>query len=103
MIKDELSTILVLMPAECLNRARGCGARLISAQVAVGNTETVVRRNPSRGAPSEGYDAMIVPGRQLPSRAGSGGGRAAGVPSSEEYVIFDGSQALPLHLIQYTL
>eukprot|EP00965_Chrysotila_dentata_P089007 2938543-Pleurochrysis_carterae.AAC.1 len=44
---------------------------LLLALVAVGNTETVVRRNASRGAPSPGFDAIITPGRPLPSKSPS--------------------------------
>ena len=75
----------------------GC---LLLAEVAVGNAETVVRRDGSaRGAPSAGYDSMVVPGRRLPSQeagAASGGG-------GEEFVIFDGSQVLPLCLVWYDM
>ena len=74
----------------------GAGALLLAA-VAVGNTETVVRRDGRRGAPSEeGFDSIVVPGRALPHA-----GAAASAGCSEEYVIFDGSQALPLALIEY--
>ena len=76
----------------------GCGCVLL-AQVAVGNAETVVARDAARGAPSEGFDSIVVPGRRLPSQA-------KGAPASEvneEYVIFDGSQALPLCLLYYDL
>ena len=73
----------------------GSGCVLL-AEVAVGNAETVVKRDARRGAPSPGYDSIVVPGRRLPSQ-GDGGGAEV----NEEYVIFDGSQALPLALIYY--
>lgn len=75
----------------------GGGGALLLVDVAVGNTETVVRRDVARGAPSEGYDSIVVPGRRLPSQAGDG----ASADVNEEYVIFDGSQAVPLCLIHY--
>jgi len=78
----------------------GCGALLL-ALVAVGSTETVVRRNESRGAPSDGFDSIIIPGRPLPSRAPSSTGSASYGSFSQEYVIFDGSQAMPLYLLSY--
>ena len=77
------------------------GGCVLLAEVAVGNTETVVRRDPSRGAPSAGFDSMVVPGRRLPSAGGLRGGGAGG-DVNEEYVIFDGSQAVPLCLIHYS-
>ena len=76
----------------------GC---LLLALVAVGDTETVVRRDERRGAPSAGFDSVIVPGRQLPPTAARlPSGRAGGF--GEDYLIFDGSQALPLYLVEYT-
>jgi len=77
----------------------GGGGGVLLAQVAVGNAETVVARDAARGAPSEGFDSIVVPGRRLPSQA-------KGAPASEvneEYVLFDGSQALPLCLLHYDL
>ena len=95
---------------------------MLLAQVAVGNAETVVRRDEGRGAPSASYDSIVVPGRPLPSlqarpKAGAPSAAAAstgpsssvaasvrrrgGGEMSEEYVIFDGSQALPLYLLKY--
>ena len=47
------------------------GGCVLLAQVAVGNTETVVREDASRGAPSHGFDSIVVPGRRLPSNRGS--------------------------------
>ena len=77
----------------------GC---VLLALVAVGNTETVVKRDERRGAPSAGFDSVIVPGRQLPSTVGQlPSGRAGGGSFGEDYVIFDGSQALPLYLLEY--
>ena len=76
------------------------GNALLLVEVAVGNTETVVRRDARRGAPSAGFDAMVIPGRRLPSAAGlSAAGGGAGGGEGEEYVVFDGSQALPLCLV----
>ena len=78
----------------------GAGCLLLTL-VAVGNTETVVRRDARRGAPSAGFDSVIVPGRQLPQTAGRlPSGRSGGF--GEDYLIFDGSQALPLYLVDYT-
>lgn len=100
------------------------GGCLLLAEVAVGNVETVVRRDASRGAPSAGFDSIVIPGdcdrgalraplltldglvpaltlampgRTLPSQSGVGGAREM----NEEYVVFDGSQALPLCLLFY--
>ena len=73
----------------------GSGCVLL-AEVAVGYAETVVQRDAARGAPSEGYDSIVVPGRRRPAQP------AASVAEvNEEYVIFDGSQALPLCLLHY--
>ena len=71
------------------------------AEVAVGNPETVVRRNAKRGAPSEGFDSIVVPGRRLPSQ--EAGVMAGSSDAGEEYVVFDGSQALPLCLLWYEM
>ena len=75
----------------------GSGCVLL-AEVAVGNAETVVVRDAARGAPSEGFDSIVVPGRRLPSQREH---KAAAAHVNEEYVIFDGSQALPLCLVYY--
>ena len=57
----------------------------------MGNTETVVKRDERRGAPSPGFDSVIVPGRPLPPAAGrQPSGRAGGF--GEDYLLFDGSQ-----------
>ena len=71
---------------------------MLLAEVAVGRAETVVRRDAGRGAPSAGFDSIVVPGRRLPSQEehAAGGGAV-----NEEYVCFDGSQALPLCLLFY--
>ena len=71
---------------------------VLLAEVAVGNTETVVRKDSGRGAPAAGFDSMVVPGRRLPAASGLATGRAAG-EVNEEYVVFDGSQARPLCLL----
>ena len=71
---------------------------MLLVEVAVGNAETVVRRDADRRAPSAGFDSIVVPGRRLPSQ-GQDAASAAGV--NEEYVIFDGSQALPVALLFY--
>ena len=63
------------------------GCCLFLADVAVGNVETVVRWDAARGAPSTGFDSIVIPGRKLPSQSCPGGGREMNV---EEYVIFDG-------------
>ena len=92
---------------------------VLLVQVAVGNAETVVRRDAGRGAPSTGFDSIVVPGRQLPSQLhgvrdkkpgwnGPKGSQPADKdhkrsPVNEEYVIFDGSQALPLYLLEYEM
>lgn len=75
------------------------GGCVLLAEVAVGSTETVVRRDAGRGAPSAGFDSMVVPGRRLPSASGLRGVATGDV--NEEYVIFDGSQAVPLCLVFY--
>ena len=76
----------------------GSGALLL-VQVAVGNTETVVRRDSHRSGPSEGFDSIVVPGRPLPYQAKNvAPGRYA-----EEYVVFQASQIKPLHLLQYDI
>ena len=93
---------------------------MLLVQVAVGNAETVVRRDAARGAPSSGFDSIVVPGRQLPSQLhdarekkpgwnGPKGRQTADKDRSkraqvnEEYVIFDGSQARPLYLLTYEM
>ena len=76
----------------------GSGCVLV-AEVAVGNAETVIRRDASRRAPSAGYDSIVVPGRPLPSHAEGGGSAEV----NEEYVLFDGTQACPLVLIHYDM
>jgi hypothetical protein len=106
----------------------GSGCVLL-AEVAVGNAETVVRRDAARGAPSAGFDSIAVPGRPLPSQAQQRGASTEineGAPAATatrarrnaaasalrrpcpeaaptcrgaEYVIFDGSQARPLSLL----
>lgn len=81
--------------------AGGTGCLLL-ALVAVGQTETVVKRDERRGAPSPGFDSVIVPGRQLPSSATHPSGRGGGGSFSEDYIIFDGSQAQPLYLLEYS-
>ena len=89
-------------PAAVLNLSTG-----LLCLVAVGNTETVMRRDCSRGAPSAGFDSIVVPGRRLPSQAGtrddSGANPAGHARFNEEYVVFDGSQVLPLCLLEYTV
>ena len=67
----------------------------------VGNTETVVKRDERRGAPSAGFDSVIVPGRPLPPAARHQPSRRSG-GYGEDYLLFDGSQALPLYLVEYT-
>lgn len=59
-----------------------------------------MRRDAGRGAPSAGFDSIVVPGRRLPSQASAPGSPERG-EVNEEYVVFDGSQALPLHLLFY--
>ena len=84
--------------AHYYNAGGGC---LLLTQVAVGNTETVMRRDGSRGAPSSGFDSIVVPGRRLPSQTAADSGTHGG-RFNEEYVIFDASQAVPLCLLEYT-
>ena len=67
----------------------------------VGNTETVVKRDERRGAPSPGFDSVIVPGRPLPPAARHQPSRRSG-GYGEDYLLFDGSQAMPLYLVEYT-
>ena len=51
----------------------------------------MVKRDERRGAPSPGFDSVIVPGRPLPPAAGrQPSGRAGGF--GEDYLLFDGSQ-----------
>ncbi|KAL3906030.1 MAG: hypothetical protein SGPRY_010699 [Prymnesium sp.] len=85
---------------------------VLLVQVAVGNAETIVRRDAARGAPSRGYDSIVVPGRQLPLQLAPAQGKKNGwspdndhyrSPVNEEYVIFDGSQALPLYILEYEI
>ena len=91
-----LSASLIRYAAHAHHYTAG-GCCLLLADVAVGNVETVVRRDAARGAPSAGFDSIVIPGRKLPSQSGPGGGREM----NEEYVIFDGSQAVPLSLLFY--
>ena len=72
---------------------------MLLAEVAIGRAETIVAQDAARGAPSEGFDSITVPGRRLPSQAHG----AVSAEVNEEYVIFDGSQALPLCLLYYDL
>ena len=62
-----------------------------------------MRRDGGRGAPSAGFDSIVVPGRRLPSQTDEEGAASArGGRFNEEYVVFDGSQALPLCLLEYS-
>ena len=81
-----LSAFLIRYAAHAHHYTAG-GCCLLLADVAVGNVETVVRWDAARGAPSTGFDSIVIPGRKLPSQSGPGGGREMNV---EEYVIFDG-------------
>ena len=87
--------------ASSAHRFSGGAGALLLALVAVDNTETVMRPDASRGAPSAGYDSIVIPGRKDPSCASAGGASPASARFCEEYVIFDGSQALPLYLLHY--
>ena len=70
---------------------------IIMAGRAAADPMTPAVGNAARGAPSAGFDSIVIPGRKLPSQSGPGGGREM----NEEYVIFDGSQAVPLSLLFY--
>ena len=65
------------------------GGCVLLAEVAVGNTETDVRRDTGRGAPSAGFDSMVVPGRRLPSAGGLKGGAGAGGGAPLDDVLLD--------------
>ncbi|KAL5017294.1 hypothetical protein ScPMuIL_006883 [Solemya velum] len=69
--------------------------QMLVVQVALGATETVTKINRTRKCPSKGFDSVITPGRlslQLSEKD---------VLMSQEYIVFDWRQALPLCLITY--
>ncbi|XP_013409097.1 uncharacterized protein LOC106172764 [Lingula anatina] len=73
--------------------------KMILAEVALGKTESVLKKDRARVFPPRGFDSIVVPGRLAPSE----GAPLSGTPSlNQEYVIFDANQAVPLNMIEFT-
>jgi len=111
--------------------ALGCH-ELVIVKVALGNTETQTKEDRSRQSTSSGYHSMVVPGRRIPgmpsstSRAPAKGDIKGDIFSStrphsnctslvphynrvepgqhsEEFVVFDMSQVLPLYCVGFEM
>lgn len=105
----------------------GCGKLLLSL-VALGRSKTVITIDTNRTSPPLGFDSILTPGRKIiieerelekiktkrrlelltggieetsPSLRKKSGQYIDKSYCSEEYVIFNGAQALPLYLICY--
>ncbi|XP_007902871.1 uncharacterized protein si:dkeyp-50b9.1 isoform X1 [Callorhinchus milii] len=68
---------------------------ILVANVCIGNTETVMTKNRERNSPSKGFDSILVPGRLCDA------GISCGSDRTQEYVIFNQLQALPVGLLKY--
>jgi hypothetical protein len=112
--------------------ALGCH-ELVIVKVALGNTETQTKEDRSRQSTSSGYHSMVVPGRRIPGMPSSSTSRAPAKGDikgdifsstrpqsnstalgphynrvepgqhSEEFVVFDMSQVLPLYCVGFEM
>ncbi|XP_077981958.1 uncharacterized protein LOC144436965 [Glandiceps talaboti] len=71
--------------------------KLLVAEVGLGHTNTVIKKDATRCTPSIGYDCILTKGRLSHASGDVTGG------CCQEYVVFHPSQALPLYLIEYKL
>ncbi|CAH1776040.1 unnamed protein product, partial [Owenia fusiformis] len=72
--------------------------KILYAEVAIGNTQTVVKKDRTRHRPDTGYDSILTPGRLFSNSRGDDKTNHL----CQEYVIFNAQQVLPLYLIEYT-
>nr|KAI8754414.1 hypothetical protein BgiMline_012880 [Biomphalaria glabrata] len=70
--------------------------KLLEAQVALGQTESVLKCDRTRKSPSEGYDSIFTPGRLYRQ------GDNENAMLCQEYVLFDAHQVLPLWILSYS-
>lgn len=70
--------------------------KVLLVEVGLGKVETVTEKDSQRKSPSSGYDSILIPGRNS-THSGNGDNSM-----SEEYVVFEPSQVMPLCLISMT-
>ncbi|XP_066297910.1 uncharacterized protein [Branchiostoma lanceolatum] len=71
--------------------------KILLAEVVLGKTESVVKKNHTRRTPPNGFDSVVTPGRLLPSPSG------VSMVTNQEYVVFHPDQAVPVCLIEYQI
>ncbi|XP_060077768.1 uncharacterized protein LOC132557295 [Ylistrum balloti] len=71
--------------------------KILLVEVGLGHIETVTRHCRTRKSPSPGHDSIITPGRLKPAKDTGVEERTM----TEEYVVFDVRQVMPLGLITY--
>ncbi|XP_078573733.1 uncharacterized protein LOC144860416 isoform X1 [Branchiostoma floridae x Branchiostoma japonicum] len=71
--------------------------KILLAEVVLGKTESVVKKNHTRRTPPNGYDSVVTPGRLLPSASGDS------MVTNQEYLVFHPDQAIPVCLIEYKI
>ncbi|XP_064624979.1 uncharacterized protein LOC135486244 isoform X2 [Lineus longissimus] len=72
--------------------------KLLTVEVAVGKVEAIEKKDHTRVSPSSGFDSVITPGRLSSSSKDDAELKSL----NKEYIIFDVSQVLPLHLMEYS-
>ncbi|XP_071498468.1 uncharacterized protein [Diadema antillarum] len=78
--------------------------KMLVAEVGLGNTESVVKKDRTRVAPPIGFDSIVTPGRLSRKNADGGDGAHESIVPMDckEYIIFDSLQVLPVCLVEYT-
>ncbi|CAH1242857.1 TNKS2 [Branchiostoma lanceolatum] len=71
--------------------------KILLAEVVLGKTESVVKKNHTRRTPPNGFDSVVTPGRLLPSPSG------VSMVTNQEYVVFHPDQAVPVCLMEYQI
>ncbi|XP_069127869.1 uncharacterized protein [Argopecten irradians] len=71
--------------------------KILLVEVGLGRIETITKQDRTRKSPSIGHDSIITPGRLKPARNCGEVERTM----TEEYVVFDVRQVMPLGLITY--
>ncbi|XP_019645466.1 PREDICTED: uncharacterized protein LOC109486192 [Branchiostoma belcheri] len=71
--------------------------KILLAEVVLGKTESVVKKNHTRRTPPHGFDSVVTPGRLLPSPSG------VSMVTNQEYLVFHPDQAVPVCLIEYQI
>ncbi|XP_078658324.1 uncharacterized protein LOC144903782 [Branchiostoma floridae x Branchiostoma belcheri] len=71
--------------------------KILLAEVVLGKTESVVKKNHTRRTPPNGFDSVVTPGRLLPSPSG------VSMVTNQEYLVFHPDQAVPVCLIEYQI